>query len=44
MLLTIEERLKNCLKQCFRLPFVASRVTNGNRKLCFYTILIYVRR
>ena len=23
------------LKQCFRLPFVASRATNGSRKLCF---------
>ena len=26
---------KNLLKQSFRLPFVANRTTNGNRKLCF---------
>ena len=28
-------RIENCYKQCFRLPFVASQVTNGKRKLCF---------
>ena len=26
---------KNGQKQSFRLPFVASRATNGNRKHCF---------
>ena len=28
-------RTRNCYNQCFQLPFVDSRVTNGKRKLCF---------
>ena len=31
---------KNCRKQCFRLSFVASRATNGNRKTLFQTIFL----
>ena len=34
---------QNRQKQCFLLPFVASRATNDNRKL-FLTFFIYARR
>ena len=34
-LLTIDECGSKIARQCFQLPFVASRATNGNQKLCF---------
>ena len=41
---TIEERRSKIVKNCFRLPFVATLATNDNQKHCFYRFLIHVRR